>query len=184
MSTSPYHRKIAFLTVLFLLAVFIIFTRMPADQIGGGMIQSPREGFYPPNFSSELMAGGVLDQKTLEGKVIVLNFWASWCPPCKAEMPALQAASIEFANQDVVILGVNATSQDSLADATQFIKENGITFPILLDSNGQINADFQVNSLPTTFFIGQDGKIKQIIVGGPISETSLRTQIEALIGGY
>jgi len=184
MSSTPFYRKIAYFAVLFLLTVFIFFTRMPADQIGGGMIRSPREGFYPPNFSSELMAGGVLDQTTLEGKVIVLNFWASWCPPCKAEMPVLQAASIKYANQDVVILGINATSQDSLADATQFIHENGITFPILLDPTGQIDADFLINSLPTTFFIGRDGKIKQVIVGGPISETSLRTQIEALLGGY
>lgn len=182
METLP-KRKLAYFIIMFLLAAFIFLTRMPADQIGEGEIRSPRPGFLPPHFSTELMTGGEFDESAVSGKVVILNFWASWCPPCKAEMPTLQAASVEYADEGVVILGLNATSQDSLNEAMRFIETNNITFPILLDPSGRLNADFNVNSLPTTFFIGRDGKIKNVIVGGPISETSLRTQIEQLLGG-
>lgn len=183
MNRTELLRRIAFLTLFFLLAGYITLTRMPQDQIGGGEIRSPRKGFLPPSYSSEMLDGGYLNDNSLKGKAVVLNFWASWCPPCKAEMPALQSVSTEFSNENVIVIGINATSQDSLADANRFIKESGITFPILLDTSGKINSDFMVNSLPTTFFIGTDGKIKNVIVGGPISEASLRTQIEALLGG-
>lgn len=176
-------RKYAFFIIMAVLAVFISLTRMPADQIGDGDIRSPKAGFLPPHFSSELMNGGNFDETSVSGQVVIINFWASWCPPCKAEMPALQAASLEYADQNVVIIGVNATSQDSLSDAKAFIADEGISFPILLDPSGKLNADFNINSLPTTYFIASDGKIKNVIVGGPISETSLRAQIENLLGG-
>ena len=85
------------------------------------------------------------------GKPIVLNFWASWCPPCKSEMPHFEAAYL--ANPDVQFLMVNMTSGDDMDSAKAFIEENGYTFPVLFDTTGEAGYVYQATSLPMTLFI-------------------------------
>jgi len=111
----------------------------------------------------------------------MVNFWASWCPPCRAEMPAFQQIVEEYHSTDLIIAAVNLTNQDSLSDAREFINKYQLTFPILFDSNGSASQAYNVYSLPTTFFINRQGYIQKIIIGGPIPISLLRVELDKLL---
>ena len=112
---------------------------------------------------------------------MLVNLWATWCPPCRTEMPTLEKVYQEYQSQGLVVLGVNLTIEDEPPQIVPFVKEYNITFPILLDVNGEASNLYELRSLPTSFFIGRDGVIKEVVVGGPMSEALLRTNIEEII---
>jgi peroxiredoxin len=96
-------------------------------------------------------------------------------------MPAMQRVYEDYMEQDLVIIGINATNQDQMADAINFADQNNLTFPIVFDTGGRASHDYQVRSLPTTFFIDRQGIIQELIVGGPVSEALLRIRVEQLM---
>ena len=98
-------------------------------------------------------------------------------------MPALQRVFADYQNQGLVVLAVNSTSQDSLADIAPFAQEYGLTFPILLDLDGAVARLYLLRSLPTTYFIDREGIIQEVVVGGPMAEALIRTRVEALLEG-
>lgn len=103
------------------------------------------------------------------GKPIVLNFWASWCPPCKSEMPHFEAAYLK--NPDVQFLMVNMTSGDDMDNAKAFIAENGYTFPVFFDTTGEAGYVYQATSLPMTLFIDETGVLITYGIGALSAET-------------
>lgn len=107
------------------------------------------------DFELTLLDGESLRLSDLRGKVVVLNFWASWCPPCRAEMPDFQEIWEEMKEDDVVFLGVAVGDSESPARA--FAETTGVTYPLGLDETGRISRDYQVTSLPTTFLIDREG---------------------------
>jgi peroxiredoxin len=96
-------------------------------------------------------------------------------------MPALQRIYDNFSSNGVVILGVNATNQDTPENALLFTSTLGITFPILFDDGGSISQSYQVQSLPTTFLIDRNGIIDEVIIGGPVAEALLEVRIQSLL---
>jgi peroxiredoxin len=138
------------------------------------------EGFLAPDFELVTMDDEIVQLSNLRGKVVLVNFWASWCPPCRSEMPAMQQIYTEYGPDEFVILAINNGRQDNPSDAEQFVNEKGLTFPILLDSDGLVSALYQVHSLPTSFFIDREGIIREIVIGG-MSEALLRTRAEKLL---
>ena len=167
-----------------ILALGMVWTLLSADKTGSstaGLIPAPQKGFLAPDFTLETLDGETITLSDLRGKAILLNFWASWCPPCRAEMPAFQQAYTDYKDQDFVILAVNATLQDNLADINNFSSEFGLNFPILLDTAGEANRLYQVQSLPTSFFIDKEGIITEVVIGGPIAEALIRARIEKII---
>jgi cytochrome c biogenesis protein CcmG/thiol:disulfide interchange protein DsbE len=152
----------------------------PQSTIGSG-IPAPIQGFRAPDFELNTLQGGSMRLSDLYGKPVVVNLWASWCPPCKAEMPAFEKVYQQYAQQGFTILAVNASNQDSLADAQAFVQANGLTFPILMDTKGQVSQLYDLRSLPTSFFIGRDGIIREVVVGGPMSEAGLKIRVEQLL---
>ncbi len=100
---------------------------------------------------------GTISIAELTGQVVVLNFWASWCPPCRAEMPSFQAISEEFKDQGVVFFGVAVS--DTEVDASQFAEMVGVTYPLALDRTGNVTRAFQVRQMPTTFVIDRRGVV-------------------------
>lgn len=118
-------------------------------------------GAKAPDFELKTLAGDTVKLSDLKGKKVMLNFWATWCPPCKAEMPAMEEFHKE-AGDDVVILAVNI---DPHLDVKAFIDENGITFPIPLDEEDKVNETYQVLSIPTTYFIDTKGNIGNKYIG-------------------
>lgn len=118
-------------------------------------------GAKAPDFELKTLAGDTVKLSDLKGKKVMLNFWATWCPPCKAEMPAMEEFHKE-AGDEVVILAVNI---DPHLDVKAFIDENGITFPIPLDEEDKVNETYQVLSIPTTYFIDTKGNIGNKYIG-------------------
>lgn len=169
------------LSVLVLGGAWIIASRVPPSQANAAQIPSPREGFYAPNFTLEDFDGAPLELSSLRGHVVVLNVWASWCAPCRAEMPALQKIYASDKTRGVVILGVNSTVQDSEANARIFAREMDVTFPLLLDRDGAVTSRYLIQALPTTFILDRDGVIRTVVIGGPLSEATLRSKIEPLL---
>jgi cytochrome c biogenesis protein CcmG/thiol:disulfide interchange protein DsbE len=180
MSFGRYWNLISVL-ILALGAAWMWASRADPQQTTGGGIPAPMRGFQAPDFELNTMQGGSLQLSTLRGKPVLLSLWASWCPPCKAEMPAFEKVYRQYADQGFTVVAVNASNQDSLEDAQAFVQANGLTFPILLDTDGRVSQLYDLRSLPTSFFIGRDGIIREVVVGGPISEVGLQIRIEQLM---
>jgi peroxiredoxin len=172
-----------FLWVLLILgAGWTFLSRVPASaQDSGELPASPRIGFPAPDFTLDLLDGSEMTLSDFKGQVVLVNLWASWCPPCRTEMPAIEAAYQAYEERGFVVLGVNTTDQDSEQDAAAFVQQIGVTFPILLDRSGEVSRAYQLRGLPTSYFIDRDGIIRAIVVGGPMSEVVIRTNIETLL---
>jgi len=161
--------------------LWIWVSAVPADATTGGLIPSPREGFLAPDFTLDSLSGAPISLSDMRGKAVVLNLWASWCPPCRAEMPAIQRVYQENHERGLEVLAVNMTAQDNLAAVEKFVQEFNLTFPILLDPSGEVGNTYLMRALPTTFFIDQEGVIQRVIVGGPMSEVTLQSTVEQLL---
>lgn len=161
--------------------LWIWASAVPADATTGGLIPSPREGFLAPDFTLDSLSGAPISLSDMRGKAVVLNLWASWCPPCRAEMPAIQRVYQENHERGLEVLAVNMTAQDNLAAVEKFVQEFNLTFPILLDTSGEVGNTYLMRALPTTFFIDQEGVIQRVIVGGPMSEVTLQSTVEQLL---
>lgn len=158
-------------------SAWIVATRPAEGAVAGGAIPSPRAGFAAPDVELEQLDGSRMRLSELQGQVVVLNLWASWCPPCRAEMPALQALHEQRGDDGVVVLGVNSTIQDSEQAVRDFASEYALTFPIGLDRDGQATRLYQVRALPSTFFIDRQGIIRRVVVGGPLDPSVLETTV-------
>jgi len=162
--------------------VWTVFSRVPS-AVGAPLSSSPspREGFLAPDFTLDTLQGEKVTLSDLRGKIVIINLWATWCPPCRAETPALENSYEQYKDSGVVILGVDLTNQDLESDVIAFVQEFGLTYPILLDRDGSVSALYQLKGLPTTFFVNREGIIRTVVVGGPMSETFIRSKIEALL---
>ena len=124
----------------------------------------------PIDFTLPLLNGGTASLSANKGKVIILNFWATWCPPCRAEMPSMETLYQRFKNEGLEILAVNLG--ENQATVRQFIQNNRYTFPVPLDSNNRIGAIYGVEAIPTSYILDRDGKIIARIVGSINWDTS------------
>jgi cytochrome c biogenesis protein CcmG/thiol:disulfide interchange protein DsbE len=120
-------------------------------------------GTMPPQFGGQTLYAGQLSLAELRGKVVLVNFWASWCLECRPEMPVLERLHRELASQGLAIIGVNA--RESKAAVGRYAKELGLTFRLVLDPDGKINALYGVVGLPTTFLVGRDGRAVALAIG-------------------
>lgn len=125
------------------------------DNKGAGLAPGTRA----PDFALAYPNGSRSTLADLRGQPVVVNFWASWCAPCRAEMPELVEAYEQYKDQGLVVIGVN--EQESEDKALQFMDEFGITFPVVLDSRGDLASLFTARGLPTTYFIDRDGNIAE-----------------------
>ena len=175
------HWILVTIVILFLGIVWIWVSVIPPDETTSGAIPAPQEGFQAPDFTLSTLDSQIITLSDLRGKAILLNFWATWCPPCRSEMPAMQTVYKDYGSSGkFVILAVNSTLQDRMEDVGSFVVEQGLTFPVLLDTDGEVSNLYQVRSMPTSFFIDPDGIIREVVIGGPMSEALLRTRIDRL----
>jgi peroxiredoxin len=128
-----------------------------------------------PAFELPALDGRVVSSDDLAGRIVVLNFWATWCPPCRAEMAALDQAQAALLDRGVIVLGVN--QQESQATVSRFAAEQGVSFTLLLDASGEVNQRYRVAALPTTYFIDRGGVIRDIVYGGPMSRALIESKV-------
>jgi peroxiredoxin len=117
----------------------------------------------PPHFSGSTADARRLAIEDLRGKVVLVNFWASWCAECRPEMPAFERLHRELAPKGLVVVGVNAREERTAI--RRYASELGLTFPLVLDPDGKINAAYGVVGLPTTFVVARDGRVIALAVG-------------------
>ena len=133
-------------------------------------------GSAAPTFSlPRIGTDGKINLAALKGKAVVINFWASWCHPCKQEVPRLEAAYRQWAGKDVVFIGIDA--QDFVGDAKRFADRAGITYPIVHDAPGKTVDSYGVTGFPETFFVGRNGKLVGTHVEGAVSADDLARNI-------
>ena len=160
--------------LMFLLAYGLSNRSSPTGRSGQQLI-----GSVAPVVDGKLINGNYYSYPEVDSPVLVINFWASWCPPCRRETPSFEKLWRSYKDDNVVFLGINV--QDSKEDALRYIDEFDVTFPNLLDLDGTITVDYGVTGLPVTFFVDSDRKIIGRWVGS-ISEKRLDSKIREIIG--
>ena len=131
-----------------------------------------RRNHPAPAFSlPRLDKPGNLSLASLKGKAVVLNFWASWCAPCRDEAPTLERAWDRYRGQGVVVVGVD--QQDVSSDARAFARKHGMTYPLVRDGPGHVVAKYGLTGVPETFFVGRSGKIVGKHIEGRVTEREL-----------
>jgi thiol-disulfide isomerase/thioredoxin len=128
------------------------------------------EPYDAPGFTLQNLDGAPVSLSDLKGKVVVLNFWGTWCDPCKEETPALEAAYQKLKDQGLVIVGVDLYNAErsrnyGLQEVRQFANRYGVTYPIVLDESGSVGQAYAIHPIPTSYFIDQQGKVRYLKVG-------------------
>jgi peroxiredoxin len=118
---------------------------------------------HPPDFSSLTADGQTVSLNSLQGKVLLFNFWATWCLECRPEMPMFERLHREFSAQGLAVAGINA--REGSSTIREYAKELNLTFPLILDASGKINSAYGVIGLPTTFLIGRNGRAVALAIG-------------------
>lgn len=143
-----------------------------------GPIDTPIVGQPAPAFDLETLDGARLSLAELRGSAVVLNFWASWCVPCREEAPLLTAADVEYRSRGLRVVGI--VYQDTVESAADFMRRYGQDYPGLLDPDGRTAIDYGVFGIPETFFVDAAGIVRSRQLGA-VTATQLRRQIEAIL---
>ncbi|HIE65493.1 MAG: TlpA disulfide reductase family protein [Nitrospira sp.] len=163
-------------TLLVMGVIILVFI-----SITGMASRPPLVGGPAPHFQLKTLKDTLITIADYRGKVVLLNFWATWCKPCMKEMPEMQVAYEEYKDRGFVILGVNFG--ESPGKAARLVKQMGLTFPILLDQEVEVASRYQVVSLPVSFFIGPNGIIKERVFGGTLTKAGIGEVFHRLMDG-
>ncbi len=160
-------------------SAWIVYSResapLPLDT--NALPAGPLSGYLAPDFSLTNLQGEEVNLSDLRGRPIILNFWATWCGPCRIEMPDLQNVWRQY-NGSVLVIGVN--NSEPADRVTSFILEMGVTYPILLDDSAATASLYQVSALPSTFFIDSQGVVQDRIIG-IVNEAVMLDRLEKML---
>jgi cytochrome c biogenesis protein CcmG/thiol:disulfide interchange protein DsbE len=149
--------------------------------VGWGLYKvqaGPRSQGVAPDFTLHTFDGQVITLSELRGQVVVINFWASWCPPCRDEAPYLEATWQAYRDQGVMFLGVDYV--DTEVEALAYIDEFGITYPNGPDLGTRISQAYRIKGVPETFFVAKDGTLRGVKIG-PLAPPELDQKLDALL---
>ena len=132
-----------------------------------------------PDFNLKDQYGVIHSLENYKGKVIFLNFWATWCPPCKKEMPDIENIYKEYGEnkKDVVILGVNSEKEN---EVKKFLKDKEYTFPTVIDKNSEVMRKYFIQAFPTSFVIDKEGNVYGYVMGG-LTREQIKQVIEEVL---
>ena len=152
---------------------------MPAALVPPGMSVEAKKGSLAPDFLLASLDGGELRLSDLRGKGVIVNFWATWCAPCRKEMPQFVAAYDRYRDEGLEVVAVNV--QESASIIRPFADDFGMRFPVVLDKLGSVSDAYRLAGLPMTYFIDREGVIRSVFQG-PFLEQLRGTQVQGAIG--
>ena len=141
--------------------------------------ERPVVGARAPNFQFQDADGQLKLLSDLRGKPVLINFWASWCWPCRQEMPFIQQIHEEWAEKGLVVLTVNLGESPSTVE--HFLQRYGFSFPVLLDTKRVTSTRYNIRGIPTTFFIDRDGIIQERVIGAFATKQGLEARLKSII---
>ncbi|ABZ82986.1 cytochrome c assembly protein (thioredoxin), putative [Heliomicrobium modesticaldum Ice1] len=176
-----------------LLALSLTTAGCVSSNTGAGALEQPprstntsneaaKERLKAPDFKLMSLYGKEESLSAYQGKPVVVNFWASWCAPCRNEMPDLNEFAKEYEGK-VVVLGVNLTFNDKEKDVRNLVQKLDIKFPILLDNdpNNSAAEAYRIQPIPATFFIDKNGNIADVLIGAARSKNDFIKRVEPLL---
>jgi len=155
---------------LILSTVLLVAGCSSQDNAGGGLA---------PDFQLPDLEGQSISLSDFRGEPVMVNFWASWCGPCRIEMPFIQEVYEEWSGQGLVVLAIN--KGESLSTVNDFMQSGNYSFPVLLDISQDVALEYSVWGIPRTFFIDEDGIIKAIKIGPFLSKAEIETGLSYII---
>lgn len=144
---------------------------------------SAEPGEAAPDFTLPRLDGGRIALADLRGRPVLINFWATWCRPCRTEMPELVSAYATHRAAGLEIVAVNLTDQENGKDVRRFVAELGMLFPIALDEKGKVRERYRLVSLPTSIFVDTAGVVR-VVHPGPISAGVLAQGLDSILPGH
>lgn len=162
---------------------WIVFSRtLVGDPASGGeagaLEPAPIKGHPAPDFALSTLDGQTVRLSDFKGKPVLVNFWATWCGPCRAEFPDFQKAAVDNADT-LVIIGINNTTTDRKDQIPAFLDEFGVTYPIVLDETGDTAKAYNILGLPTSIFIDRNGTVNEIFTG-PVNKAYIESKLSEL----
>ena len=150
------HRRLSLALALAALLGCAPFSNQAAPPVAGAMA---------PSFALPLLDGGAVELGDLKGKVVIVNFWATWCPPCLDETPRLQRWYEEYRVEGLIVLGVNTLFRDSLPEVLAFADEYRVTYPLPIDEEGNVSRQWMAQQLPRSYIIDREGIVRFVRIG-------------------
>ena len=169
------------LAIFFLLPLLFACSRRAGEDAKGPLSVGVEAGLLAPDFMAKNLRGGTASLSQYRGKVVLINFWATWCGPCKLEMPSMQALYRSYSRGDFEILAVSIDTGGELP-VRLFVKDFGFSFPVLMDSQFEVNDRYQVRVVPTSILVDRKGVVAQRFLGAKDwNDQESRGVIEKLI---
>ncbi len=162
----------------------VVFVGLPSAQSagatasGGTAAAAPIVGSPAPDFKLQNIAGQAVTLSGLKGKPVLINFWATWCGPCRIEMPAIEAAYQQHRAEGFTVLAVDA--DEPLDIVAAFVKELGLSFEVLLDPGNIVNDVYRVRAYPTSYFVNRNGVVAVLQIGS-MTESQLNKNLEIIL---
>jgi len=140
-----------------------------------------KEGHPAPDFTLKTQAGDRVRLSDLRGQPVLVNFWASWCKPCEAEMPHIVAAYDSLRDRGLKVLAVNLSDQERSKDVRRFVESFKLTFPVLLDERGEVRELYELATVPTSVFVDSTGVVRRLVLG-PLTPEMLARGLTMILG--
>ena len=180
------HSNSLLVSVLVAGSLFIGATRVQSPQLGStpatGAVSATTPAPLPdhpaPDFTLAALDGSAVTLSELKGSVVLINIWATWCPPCRAEMPVIQATYERYRDQGFTVLAVDLQEDPATVDA--YMRRYGLTFPALLDRDGKVSVAYRSSALPSSYFVDRNGVIRSVY-RGPMPRSVLGGTVEQLL---
>ncbi|MFC1939864.1 TlpA family protein disulfide reductase [Chloroflexota bacterium] len=172
------NRLLLSLSVMVLITGLLI-TGCSSPPVEGGSTQAPEAGKLAPDFQLSNLKGQTVSLRDFRGRPVLINFWASWCGPCRAEMPYIQQVFEEWSGRGLVMLSINIG--ESLSTVEGFMQSYNLSFPVLLDVNESVARKYNVRYIPTSFLIDEGGIIKSVNIGSFSSTAEIERDLSTII---
>jgi cytochrome c biogenesis protein CcmG/thiol:disulfide interchange protein DsbE len=158
---------------------WIHISRVPPEgAVAADRPPAPQVGHPAPDFTLTTIEGERISLEDLRGQAVLINFWATWCGPCAAEMPDIQDVYEAYAEDGFVVLAIDDAESERIVQA--YVDDLGLTFPIAIDVARDVQLSYQVRAMPTSYFIDKDGIVRQVVFGSmtrPVIEDNVEEMV-------